>query len=205
MSTLSRTEFLNKMSGSRVDLKKVDGVTTSEKAAIRKADLNGDGKVAGSAEMQRLFRNMDNFDRNGSASSVETSRPAMARMTTAIAEAAGKPSRALRGSGASAATGPSAAAPTGSNAQKLAKAKARAIALGLTITSTTGGRHAPRSYHYQGRAIDVSGSPAKMAQFYREMAGARPTELFYDPLGGMKNGRQIGAIGGHGNHVHVAF
>ena len=30
-------------------------------------------------------------------------------------------------------------------------------------------------------------------------------ELFYDPIGGIKNGKQIGAIGGHSDHVHVAF
>lgn len=29
-------------------------------------------------------------------------------------------------------------------------------------------------------------------------------ELFYDPLGGYKNGQSIGAIGGHQTHVHVA-
>lgn len=29
-------------------------------------------------------------------------------------------------------------------------------------------------------------------------------ELFYDPEGGIKNGQEIGAIGGHGDHVHVA-
>lgn len=29
-------------------------------------------------------------------------------------------------------------------------------------------------------------------------------ELFYDPQGGWKYGKQIGAIGGHGDHVHVA-
>jgi hypothetical protein len=38
--------------------------------------------------------------------------------------------------------------------------------------------------------------------------GTRPRgdlkELFYDPLGGWKNGQSIGAIGGHGSHVHVA-
>jgi hypothetical protein len=205
MSTLTRTEFTNKLSGSKVDLKKIDGVTTREKTAIKQADLNGDGKISGATEMKRLFRNVDNFDRNGTAGSVDTAKAPVARMTQAIAKAAGKPARALSGSGPDAATAASATAPTGTNSQKLAKAKARAIALGLTITSTTGGRHAPRSYHYQGRAIDVGGSPAKMAQFYREMAGSRPTELFYDPIGGMKNGRNIGAIGGHGNHVHIAY
>lgn len=29
-------------------------------------------------------------------------------------------------------------------------------------------------------------------------------ELFYDPLGGIKKGAEIGAIGGHTDHVHVA-
>ena len=32
-----------------------------------------------------------------------------------------------------------------------------------------------------------------------------PAELFYDPLGGIKYGKQIGAIGGHSDHVHVAY
>ena len=87
----------------------------------------------------------------------------------------------------------------------LSSARRRAQELGLTITSTTGGRHAPGSYHYRGRAIDVGGSASGMRQFYREMSRTNPTELFYDPMGGMKNGRNIGAIGGHGNHVHVAY
>ena len=36
-------------------------------------------------------------------------------------------------------------------------------------------------------------------------AGFTPAELFYDPLGGIKFGKQIGAIGGHSDHVHVAY
>jgi hypothetical protein len=32
-----------------------------------------------------------------------------------------------------------------------------------------------------------------------------PAELFYDPIGGIKYGKNIGAIGGHSNHVHVAY
>jgi hypothetical protein len=28
-------------------------------------------------------------------------------------------------------------------------------------------------------------------------------ELFYDPMGGWDNGKQIGAIGGHSDHVHI--
>ena len=88
---------------------------------------------------------------------------------------------------------------------RLDRAMSRAQELGLRITSTTGGRHAPNSYHYKGRAFDAAGSRSAMGQFYREMAGTNPTELFYDPMGGIKNGRNIGAIGGHGTHVHIAY
>ena len=88
---------------------------------------------------------------------------------------------------------------------QLSSAMGRARELGLRITATTNGRHAPHSYHYRGRAVDVAGSPRAMREFYREMSHTHPTELFYDPMGGIKNGRQIGAIGGHGNHVHVAY
>ncbi|HEU0032076.1 MAG TPA: hypothetical protein VFQ53_15690 [Kofleriaceae bacterium] len=88
---------------------------------------------------------------------------------------------------------------------KLTSAMDRAGELGLRVTSTTGGRHAPHSYHYQGRAADFAGSASAMRQFYREMSHTNPTELFYDPMGGIKHGRNIGAIGGHGTHVHLAY
>jgi len=88
---------------------------------------------------------------------------------------------------------------------QLTSAMHRAQELGLRITSTTGGKHATHSYHYLGRAVDVAGAPSAMRQFYTEMSHTNPTELFYDPMGGMKHGRNIGAIGGHANHVHVAY
>ena len=93
----------------------------------------------------------------------------------------------------------------GGYSPQLNSAMSRARELGLRITSTTGGRHAPRSYHYQGRAADVAGSPSAMRQFYNEMARTSPTELFYDPAGGIKHGRNIGPIGGHRDHVHIAY
>ena len=88
---------------------------------------------------------------------------------------------------------------------RLDAAMDRARDLGLPIPSTTGGRHAHGSYHYRGRPFDASGNAQAMRQFYREMSKTNPTELFYDPMGGMKHGRNIGAIGGHGRHVHVAY
>jgi hypothetical protein len=88
---------------------------------------------------------------------------------------------------------------------QLTDGMARAREMGLRITSTTGGKHAPNSYHYQGRAFDAAGSPGQMRSFYKEMSHTNPTELFYDPMGGIKHGHQIGAIGGHSNHVHLAY
>jgi hypothetical protein len=80
--------------------------------------------------------------------------------------------------------------------------------MGLQITSTTGGQHAANSWHYKGRAADVAGAPAQMAAFFNaalDRYGRNLLELFYDPLGGIKNGKRIGAIGGHSDHVHIAL
>ena len=87
---------------------------------------------------------------------------------------------------------------------------ALARALGLTITSTTGGKHAAGSWHYKGRAIDVAGSAEQMMHFFRAAAakyGKNILELFYDPAGWyIKNGHKVGgAIGGHSDHVHLAM
>ena len=94
---------------------------------------------------------------------------------------------------------------TGGFGAQLNSAMHRAKELGLRVTATTNGKHATHSYHYLGRAADVAGAPGAMRQFYREMSKTNPTEPFYDPMGGMKHGHNIGAIGGHGTHVHGAY
>lgn len=71
-------------------------------------------------------------------------------------------------------------------------------------------------------AQDVPGSTSsetvrKTTQRRRSPSGGQPSlvsggqrpsnqllELFYDPLGGVKRGQKIGAVGGHSDHVHVA-
>lgn len=94
----------------------------------------------------------------------------------------------------------------------LGKAMALAQQHGLTITSTTGGTHAPGSYHYQGRAFDASNgtdTPQERAYFLDAAGrwGSKMLELFYDPIGWyIKNGAKVpGAIGGHSDHVHTAM
>ena len=51
----------------------------------------------------------------------------------------------------------------------------------------------------------MAGSHSTMSTFYWAMNKLAPTELFYDPIGGVKYGQDIGAIGGHATHDHVAF
>ncbi len=87
-------------------------------------------------------------------------------------------------------------------------AMALARKMGLAITSTTGGQHAQNSWHYKGRAADVAGSGDQMAAFFDAALakyGKNLLELFYDPRGAIKNGARIPAIGGHGDHVHIAL
>lgn len=99
-------------------------------------------------------------------------------------------------------------APTGGVSGSIKGAIALAREMGLAITSTTGGNHVPGSWHYKGRAADVAGSPQQMAAFFNAALaryGSHLIELFYDPLGAIKNGARIPAIGGHSDHVHIAL
>jgi hypothetical protein len=99
-------------------------------------------------------------------------------------------------------------APSGGVSGSVQGAMALAREMGLQITSTTGGQHAANSWHYKGRAADVAGTPAQMAAFYRAALGrygSHLLELFYDPIGAIKNGKSIPAIGGHSDHVHIAL
>jgi hypothetical protein len=76
-------------------------------------------------------------------------------------------------------------------------------------TTTTGGKHADGSWHYKGMAVDFGNAawPNQRGIFnvFDAVRGSL-LELFWDPAGHyIKNGRVIpGAIGGHGDHVHVA-
>lgn len=82
---------------------------------------------------------------------------------------------------------------------------------GVTVTSSTGGNHVPGSYHYQGRAVDIGGTPDQMMKAYKYLVKNLPlqkkTELFYDPAGFyFDNSTKIkGKIGGHSDHIHLAI
>lgn len=79
--------------------------------------------------------------------------------------------------------------------------------------------HVEGSYHNRrypgnknvGQALDVSGSPKQMAAYWRYMKKNYPniTELFYSPMGFIKNGKPTtlpdNLVKSHYSHVHVAF
>lgn len=99
----------------------------------------------------------------------------------------------------------------------------RAIALGCYVTSTTGGTHAPSSYHYQkvlyehkgfqhtgGRAVDLGGGIVAKARYYLDCkrrerkGGVQFIELFGPGNWYAKWGRFLpGQFPGHEDHVHV--
>jgi hypothetical protein len=87
---------------------------------------------------------------------------------------------------------------------------ARQLGFNPSQGQMTGGTHVKGSLHYQGKAIDMSGSASAMKEaFYSSIAtfGSRINELFYDPIGWhINDGKKIGgALGGHNDHVHLGL
>lgn len=86
---------------------------------------------------------------------------------------------------------------------------------GLVTTSTTGGTHAPGSWHYKGMAIDIAGSPGNMyraAQYVRSSPARKVLlEGIHRPNLSIANGAGVspsywGTVTwfNHGNHLHLA-
>ena len=76
---------------------------------------------------------------------------------------------------------PTAAPPPLPKGRSLPWLEHQAAPFGLTVTATTNGKHAPGSYHYQSRAIDMGGPPERMAAA-ADYALAHPgqfTEMLY--------------------------
>jgi hypothetical protein len=94
-------------------------------------------------------------------------------------------------------------------------ANSLASRFGLQITSTTGGTHAPNSFHYQGLAADLGGSGEAMsrASSWLMSSGTYRSLLegIHKPGLSVKDGAVVpsGFWGGvwdqHANHIHVAL
>lgn len=75
------------------------------------------------------------------------------------------------------------------------------------LTSATRGVDVGSGYdfHMQGKAIDLGGPMSQMNQWIAKKYGSSILEMFYDPGINIDEGRPMGPIGGHGDHVHWAM
>jgi hypothetical protein len=88
VSRLKRTDFVQSLQDKKIDVGAAQADPALAGVAVARADLNGDGKVAGAAEATALFREVDRFDRNGDASSIDlTDAAGAATRAAAIATA----------------------------------------------------------------------------------------------------------------------
>jgi tape measure domain-containing protein len=80
-----------------------------------------------------------------------------------------------------------------------------------SVGQTYGGTHATGSYHYQGRAVDLSPPSMKAFNWILGTYGKNIKELIYGPAGGrsIKNGRphnySSALLAQHYNHIHWAM
>jgi lysozyme family protein len=77
VTRLTRDTFLQQFSGKSIDLaelKKDTSIPAEVRAQIEKADANGNGKIAGRRELDRLFTCLDELDRDGSYHSLDVGK-----------------------------------------------------------------------------------------------------------------------------------
>ena len=99
---------------------------------------------------------------------------------------------------------PQLAMASGGMNQKMFGAWQKAVSLGGNISHSIEGPHYPNSFHWQGQAIDVHGSPKMRKQFFEWAKGTHPTELIYQNYHSLR-GQRRGAVPGHNEHVHLAY
>ncbi len=102
MTTITRNDFAQRLDGKSVSLSSLNGLSNTQRTALRRADANGDGRLEGAAEIRAAFNQIDNFDRNGSRRSVNagtSARPSIAgAMIRSMEQAAtAAPRRGLSG------------------------------------------------------------------------------------------------------------
>ena len=146
MTTLTSAEFSRSFQDKSIDLAKVrdDGrVGAATAHALSHADADKNGKIEG-AEVRQAFRELDNFDKNGSASSVnvgELRAPTAIGKTVAALTAAAAPRRGLgAGSGPSNAASTSSPPSSNSSAERRADAYSNGQRISIETKSIGGGR-----------------------------------------------------------------
>lgn len=93
---------------------------------------------------------------------------------------------------------------TGGMNPQMFSAMQKAVDMGGNISHAIEGPHYPTSFHWQGRAIDVHGSPAMRQSYFNWAKGTNPTELIYQNYHSLR-GQRRGSVPGHFDHVHLAY
>lgn len=200
MTTLTSAEFSRRLQDQSVDLKavKADGRTNrAVDQALTRADANNDGRLEGAAELRQAFKELDNFDRNGSRNSVEvgTSRApsAVGQAVTALT-AASKPRRGLASGGPAAP-----AAPAGPGTATRADAYVQGRRTSIETKSIGGGRElradAADAFIRMRDAARRDGVNLNVVSAFRTMESQR--KLYRDYQNGTGN---LAARPGYSNH-----
>ena len=92
---ITRSDFARSLEGKQVSLEKLSndrGISSSAKERMKRADLNRDGFVTGASETNRLFSEVDFYDRDGNENSISTSNRNVAAVRGALLRSAEAPS-----------------------------------------------------------------------------------------------------------------
>lgn len=91
---LTRADFTTALQDKRIDVTEAKADPKLAGLDVAKADLDHDGKISGAAEAAALFKEVDRYDRNGDAGSIDATNASGAQ-TTAGAYAAAATARAV--------------------------------------------------------------------------------------------------------------
>ncbi len=69
---LTRNDFTTALKDKRIDVNEAKADPKLAGVDVAKADLNHDGKISGATEAAALFKEVDKYDRNGDAASIDT-------------------------------------------------------------------------------------------------------------------------------------
>jgi hypothetical protein len=70
MANITRQQFNQALSGKSIDINQAQQDSRLSRVNMRRADLDGDGKIAGDQEIDKLYLEVDRFDNNGSYGSM---------------------------------------------------------------------------------------------------------------------------------------
>lgn len=89
MPTIKRTDFNQQLANKALDRSQLEADPRMAGVNLDRVDTNGDGVISGPAETDKLYLQVDNFDRNGTYASMDGDNAEVAQRMNAIGDAAG--------------------------------------------------------------------------------------------------------------------